>query len=252
MGTNNIEIITIDSNREAPDLYPLREQIAVNPNLLHPEVEEMLESWHNGLAAIGVNERGEAISYARLTRLLSHEQQERLRIAEPYGNIYEMGTVFVSESWRNQGIGRRVQREALVNMHNGAGERLVIGTTKAMEELRALGNIDIPGIQFHPAHHFEYPMIAPLTCTCDPDFGCGFKYGNECPQRISPKDVPIIIFQNGGIPRREDIKGKGAIKCTMFTSNPETARRFDDGLREQFGSQERFVGALKGVQYYGK
>jgi GNAT superfamily N-acetyltransferase len=251
MGTNNIEIITIDSNRQAPDLYPLREQIAANPNLLHPNVEDMLESWHNGLGAIGVNEKGEAISYARLIPLLSPLQVEALGLPEPLGHIYEMGTVFVSEAWRNQGIGQRVQREALEHMHNGGGERLIIGTTKAMGELKALGNIDIPGIQFQPAHHFEYPMVAPLTCTCDPDFGSGFKYGKECSQRISPKDVPVIVFQNGRIPRRNEVQGKGEIKCTMFTSNPATARKFDEGLREIYHTQENFVSALKVVNYYG-
>lgn len=251
MGNNTIEVITIDTNRQIPDLTNLRGQIAENPNLLHPTVEGMLESYHNGLAAVGLNERGEAISYARLIPLLSPEQAQQLEIPEPFGHVYEMGTVFVSERWRNQGIGQKVQREALEHMHNGGGERLIIGTTKTMRELRALGHIDIPGIAFTPAHHFDYPHIAPLTCTCDPDFGCGFKYGKECSQRIAKKDVPIILFQNGQIPRRQDALGNDAIKCTMFVSNPETAEKFDRGLLTHFGSQDLMVEALKGVNYYG-
>lgn len=253
----NISVLTANGRRR-PDLSDLCRQIEEHPDLLNVPLERLEESFDRKLAAVIVayrDGREIPVAFSRLIPLLSDEISDALRLPEELRKIYELGSVFVSEDWRNQHLGSEVQKATLGVTSAAFKDRsqLVIGTTKDIREIKAVSHITgLEGVQFEAAHHLDYSHIAPLTCVCKPEeppFGTGFQFGESCSQRIQRTDVPQIIFRSG-IPRRQDVVQDTHIPCTMFVSSRKTAELFNAGFVRFFGSRENMVRRLKEVGYY--
>lgn len=257
----NLSVITAHTlpERGVPSLDCLAEEMNRDGALLQVDPRRLEDSLRQGLAAvIMAGEEGKKVPVAisRLIRLISEELASQLGLPEELRGICEMGSVFVRAANRNQGLGTLVQEATLKasaeTLSNGS--QLVIGTTKEIRELRALGHIaGMDGVAFKPTHHMDYPFIAPLTCVCNPTespFGTGFQYGEACVQRVDRAQIPDIVVRSK-IPRRQDVQMYDThIPCTMFISSEKTAQRFNDGYREFFGSRENMVRRLIEVGYY--
>ncbi len=261
MEKSRISVITAHTlpERGLPPLDCLAHEMNRDGALLQVDPRKLEVSLLQGLAAvIMAGEEGQDVPVAisRLIPLISTELAEELGLPEELRGICEMGSVFVHASNRNQGLGTLVQQATLEASSTALsnGSQLVIGTTKEIRELRALGHIaGMRGVSFKPTHHLDYPFIAPLTCVCKPTespFGTGFQYGEACVQRVDRAQVPDIIVRSK-IPHRQEMQMYDThIPCTMFISSTDTAQRFSDGYREFFGSRENMVRRLMEVGYY--
>lgn len=99
-------------------------------------------------------------------------------------------------------------------------------------------------IDFYTSIHTEFPMIAPFTCVCSPDFGCGFQISTDCFARAKEEDLPKL----------EEIaaKSKDGVKipCIMYVSSKALASDIDLQLKKNLGSQSNLVQNLKDMGYF--
>lgn len=99
----------------------LHGEMKCEPHLLHPPVSEMQKSFESNNACIVFKlDHGLArpVAFARLVPLV-----------EESGNAwFEFGTVFVSQAYRNEGIGTMMYK-IFVTRHENAGKRILATTT---------------------------------------------------------------------------------------------------------------------------
>lgn len=126
----------------------------------------------------------------------------------------------------------------------GSGEMLVLGTTKSIIVYNVLSKSRELGIDFYTSVHTEFPMIAPFTCVCNPDFGSGFHISTSCFARADDKDIPRLGEVAAGS------KTGTKIPCIMYVSSRELASEINHQLEEHFGSQDSLVESLQGINYF--
>jgi len=236
----------------------LHTQIIREPALLHPSLEEMVQSYENGLGVTKTvrTDHGEtAIGYSRLIPLLSDEQKVSLGLPLNFPDIYELGTVFINPEFRGRGIAENLQLELLLRFKNRivVGKLLVLGTTKTQKVLHLLEKMKEHGFEFYICRHTEFPNLSPLTCICTPPFGEGFQITSDCSKRVSSEE---IVFINKVLPEvdKKNFPKNDAIACTMFVSSRKLAYEVDNQLLKIHGdnptSQGLLIRRLKDIGYY--
>jgi len=240
------------------DFQRIHRAILVEPALLHPSLADLQESFEAGLAVAQTEEVDDgqvAIGYSRVIPLLSREQITALDLPVDFPDIYELGTVFVLPEYRGQRIAEGLQRQLIRRFKQqlDQNEILILGTTKTRKVLHQLDKLADEGVEFYHSRHTEFPHLAPVTCVCEPDFGSGFQFGTECPQRITETEMETIhqtLPRNGVILLRDVDK----IPCTMFVSNRDLAARVDTTIAQAYGqdasAQEAFVNRLVELNYF--
>lgn len=245
-----LNVIHGGNGQACPPLSELNHLMNGESSMLLPTTtESMQESFMRGLAVVLTSEQGEAVGYLRFSVLLDGEKKRRLGIPESIPDVLEIGSAYIRPEFRG-GVYSAFRNEALSMILPAIQdeEALVIGTTKAIKVLHAAGHAKEVGINFEPAVHTDYEMIAPLTCVCQGCFGRGMQFGNFCPRRITPEQLPFV----------DDIaqEQKGKIPCTMYVSSVSLAKRMNRELQQHFGGQghtnpiQAWIEALRGDGHY--
>ncbi|HVZ12390.1 MAG TPA: hypothetical protein VG965_05150 [Patescibacteria group bacterium] len=233
-----------------PNFAHIQTIISAESNLLHPDLASLERSFDQGLA-VALNLGDETVGLVRFTPLLDEELKQAIGIPD-FPSIWELGTAIVAAEHRGKGLYNKLQNGLLESFKDemSQGRLLVLGTTKTIAVLKALRKTEELGLDFHIGEHTEFPMIAPFTCVCTPDFGCGFQLTKDCPQRVAGSQL-ISLDEIA-----ESSYDKTKIPCTMFVSSKNLASQIDDDLMLKFSEgldspQAALVNRLKGVGYYG-
>lgn len=234
-----------------PDLRSIHVVINSEPNLLHATLSSLEESFDHGLAVALVPEGStEAVGFVRFTPLLGDSLKQYLGINE-IPNIWEIGSAAIAPEYRGHGLYAPLRNDLLATVSQEIKKRrlLVLGTTKSIVIIKVLSDAKDLGINFYKSVHTDFPMIAPLTCICTPDFGCGFQLTGSCPVRVTQEQLPRLNEI------AEHSPDGTKIPCVMYVSDKSLAERINHDLVLKFGSaglnpQQSLISALKERGYY--
>lgn len=225
------ELRTIHTNDRAQiGLNRIRDVIASEPTMLHPDVAGLQESYRKGLAVALVHEGdGEAVGLARFIPLLDEKLSQNLGLND-FPQIWELGSVIIDHPYRGQGHASNLNNALISSAQEEMrdGKLLILGTTKTARMLGSLHAASSLGFDFHAGSHAEFPMIAPFTCVCVPDFGEGFQLTPDCSQRIQENQLIALEEIKDGQHKTEKIP------CSMFISDRDLARGVNDRLQDRF------------------
>lgn len=232
---NISELRTIHASERAQvGLNRIRDVIAGEPTMLHPDVSGLQESYRKGLAVALVHEGDdEAVGLARFIPLLDKQLIHGLGLGE-FPQIWELGSVIIDLPYRGKGHASNLNNALISSAQDEMqdGNLLVLGTTKTARMLGSLHAASSLGFNFHAGSHAEFPMIAPFTCVCVPDFGEGFQLTPDCSQRIQENQLIALEEIKEGQHKTEKIP------CSMFISDRDLARDVNDRLQDRFSQGE--------------
>lgn len=246
-----LRLTRINDSDKRSDLRAVHSDIIQEPNLLHPSLSELEESFDRGLAvALVSQDSNEAVGFVRFSPLLEDELKDGLGLNN-FPSIWEIGTAVILPQFRGRGWYAPLRKELLVTVSQDIkeGRLLVLGTTKSIAIIKVLKETKDLGIDFYKCVHTDFPMIVPFTCVCRPDFGCGFQLTEECPVRVTQQQ----LLNLDSIAQKSDDGTK--IPCVMYVSDKSLAERIDKDLMVKFGNagsspQQNLVRVLKERSYY--
>ncbi len=231
-----------------PDLMSVHQTMLGEPTLLHPGIGDLKDSYDAGMAAVMTDESGVVCGYARLSPLVAPELRTKLGLPSTIPEVWEIGSAVIQREHRGNGRYSAFRR-SLLQAHINAiheGKVLVLGTTKNIAVMKVLPDAAVIGINFYPCVHTEFPMIAPLTCVCEPDFGSGFQHGAHCDSRTTQVALDTLLKNLS----QENQLRSPQTACTMYVSDYNLAATTNAALVEHFGSQEGLISALKAQDYF--
>ncbi len=234
-----------------PDLRSIHAVINDESNLLHVTLSSLEESFDRGLAiALIPEDSTEAIGFVRFTPLLDEDLKQDLGLNN-IPSIWEIGSAAIAPYYRGRGLYTPLRNDLLATVSQEMKDRrlLILGTTKNIAIIKVLDKAKDLGIEFFRSVHTDFPMIAPFTCICTPDFGCGFQLAENCPARVTQQQ----LIQLDEI--AESSADGTKIPCVMYVSDKSLAERIDYDLMVKFGGvglnpQRSLVSALKAKGYY--
>lgn len=229
-----------------PDLRSIHAVINHEQNLLHATLPSLEESFNHGLAVALVSESStEAVGFVRFTPLLGEDLKQKLELSD-VPSIWEIGSAAIAPYYRGRGLYAPLRNDLLATVAQEIRDRqlLVLGTTKSIAVIKVLDDAKDLGIEFHKCVHTDFPMIAPFTCICTPDFGCGFQLAEECPVRVTQQQLLNLNL----IAQKSNDGTK--IPCVMYVSDKDLAESIDRRLMIKFGAQRNLVSALKERGHY--
>ncbi len=232
------------------DFARIAEMISSEPSLLHPDQASLQESFAKNQAVVMYDDE-KLIGFVRFTPLLTPQLKEQIGLPENFPDISEIGSAVLlnSPEYRGKGLYAPLRNRLLETIKDRVEEEklLVLGTTKNIAVYKVLPQSSELGIDFYTSRHTEFPMIAPFTCVCSPDFGCGFQLSTECPERVEEDQLINLINISES--------NKGKIPCIMYVSDKSLAERMDKSLGYYFGGydlppQQTLVQRLVQNAYY--
>lgn len=245
-----LRVVNHNTASEMPDLYSLHELMQKESGMLLPTtIDSLRASYDAGLAAVLVNLEGEPVGFARFSVLLDDRKKEALGLPESFPDILEFGSAFIHPDYRG-GVYGAFKNEVLQLVIKGIKQRkvLVLGTTKWFPVIQATLHAREIGVNFSQIVHTDLDMLAPFTCTCNPDFGSGFHRGPECFQRINHDELNNLSIVAS--------ERRGKIPCTMSVSDISLAREMNASLQQHFqkinslNPQSELVNALLREGHY--
>lgn len=233
------------------DLGAIHRVINSEPNLLQATLSSLEESFDRGLAVALVPEDStEAVGFVRFTPLLSEDLKQDLGLND-LPSIWEIGSAAIMPDYRGRGLYAPLRNGLLATVLEKIEGRqlLILGTTKNIAIIKVLNEAKNLGIEFHKSVHTDFPMVAPFTCICRPDFGCGFQLTENCPVRVTQQE--LLQLDTIAVNSPDGTK----IPCVMYVSDRELAERIDHDLVLKFrgegvSPQGNLVKALKERGYY--
>lgn len=239
------------SHPSTPDLTKLYEALTQEMKFPNPSLENLIESYKYGLAIVMVD--GEkAVGFTRFIPRLGERMKNLLDLESNFPQIWETGSSIIlnDPNYRGKGlfVPLRTKLLELITDKINRQEILVLSKTKTLAVYKGWRRTsDEIGIDFYPSVHTEFPMIAPFTCICNPNFGCGFHLSTECPERITKQQLDGLEQMTSPT--------EGGIPCTMYVSNKKLAKELDGTLENKFSlsfknPQKALVDKLKEIGYY--
>lgn len=241
---------SLDGASSTHDFGKIADMISHESMLLHPTARSLQESFDRHQAIV-MYDREELVGFVRFTPLLDSLLKDKIGLSQEFPDISEIGSaVLLNEpEYRGKGLYAPLRNKLLETVSDKAigGDILILGTTKNIAVYKVLQNSKELGLDFYPCRHTEFPMIAPFTCVCTPDFGQGFQLSGECPQRVETNQL-INLEQIA-----DETYGK--IPCVMYVSDKDLARKMDAELLQTFGdnminAQTELVQRLKVNNHY--
>ncbi len=249
-----ISIANIETLGYCPDLNRITEAIHREPGtVLDSSLESVVNSFMQ-MKAVTLMDGAEAVGYVRYTPLLDGDKKRQLGLRDDFPDIDETGTAIILREYRGHHYYPRL-RTALLSLRAQDmkdGKVLILGTTKSPKIIESLDDSNALGLEFDVVDFMEVENVSAHTCVCEGDFGNGFQNGINCPNRATNEDlIQIARHDWQGLQKRgRMIDGK--IPCTLYLSNARLARSLNDEVREQFGSLDNLIKALKDVGHYEK
>lgn len=259
-----------DNLGHEPDLAPVQRAIEKEKAMLHPSLEELQQSWRDGLTVIAIV-NGEVVGHLRLCKLLDGPLKQRLNLPKDFPEIWETGSGWVHPDYRDTGgIFTQMRYMLLDSQINEIKSKrlLVLGTTKHIAVIKGVRtSAERLGLEFEFVRHLKYPFVAAFTCVCTGELGTGMHSELECPQRTS-EDQLVDTLRRADAKRAINGNGNGNsgsqlpvvsnndgwIMCSMYVSDKELAQSIDNQLRalpEFGGDPMRMSGKLRSMGYYG-
>lgn len=249
-----LRIVHSTNGLESLALQELHAAMQRESTLLHPTLSSLEQSFQDG-RAIALLDGERAVGYIRFTPLVDDRMRGALAVSPECPDIWEIGSAIIlpEDAYRGRGFFSSLRNSLLATVQNEIRQErlLILGTTKTIKVITVLDKAQALGITFYQSAHTEFPMIAPLTCVCNPDFGCGFHIASHCPQRVTPsqlKELPVLAQASSDGTK---------IPCTMYVSSRPLAAHIDEALRIRFAQdnrecpQQALIDSLKRIDYYG-
>lgn len=227
----------------AVQFLDLADQLFLEANIYHDpnkSVEDFAQmlyaSFAAGFATVLINSDNRIVGYVRNIPLLDNTIKNALNLPADIGSIYELGTLFVRDDHRHDGLSVK----ALIRRHiaQTKDHGLIIGTMKHPNVAASLKIAEKEGAMFAVTNTDFYRMIQPFTCVCEGKFGNGVHLGPECPKRGNLAANSIVAVSDITRASSTDLLGAnpetGATDCLMFVSDVDLAASIEDGLREAY------------------
>ncbi len=219
-------------------LTPVADAVSREPTMLPVNFEGLEKSLVDGLATVRFNEQGEVVGFARLIPLMSAEQFVEMGISG-LGTVWEVGTVWVDNNYRSNGLAQDMTRELIGGL---AQQDLVISTTKIPKGVcseKGYAGAFVRAAReegFDPCvgPFYEFTWIQALTCVCRPLFGLGVQHGvHACHQRVD----------------NEYTTGQEKT-CVLLVHSDKQAVRFNQALMQHYHNVEAFITYLMSNNHY--
>lgn len=222
-------------------------------NLLPTSLESLQKSFDASLATVLID-GDKAFGFLRFSPLLTETLKRKIGLETDFPDILEIGSAVILKdgNYRGKGYYPQLRNHLLESVVERVRQKklLVLGTTKSIIVYKVLSKAKDLGIEFYPSVHTEFPMIAPFTCVCKPDFGSGFQLSTGCSKRVKAeqlKDLESLAkISPSGI----------NIPCIMYVSDRILANDMSAYLKAIFATfnkdnpQQGLVERLKALKYY--
>lgn len=223
--------------------FNLAEQLFSEANIYHDpyksidDFAQMLyASFAAGFATVLINSDNRIVGYVRNIPLLDASLKNSLSIPNQIANIYELGTLFVRDDHRHDGLSVK----ALIRRHiaQTRDHGLIIGTMKHPNVAASLKIAAKEGVMFAVTNTDFYKMIQPFTCVCEGKFGNGVHLGPECPNRghLSGNNIVAVsdITKVNSVGLLGANPETGATDCLMFVSDVGLAASIEANLMQVY------------------
>lgn len=249
-----IKIINRRSGVSRPDFTEIHQAILREKDSLLPtSIESLQKSFEDNLATV-LMDSDRAVGFIRFSPLLTGKVKNFLGLESDFPEITEIGSAVIlkNENYRGKGYYPKLRNHLLESVVEEVKQKrlLVLGTTKNIIVYKVLPKAKELGIEFYPSVHTEFSMIAPFTCVCKPDFGCGFQLSTNCSKRVTKDQVEKL--EHLARSSSDGIK----VSCIMYVSDKQLASEIDIKLKDVFTTidpldpQKALVDRLKTGGYY--
>lgn len=260
-----------------PYFEPMCEAVQKERYMLHPTIEDMIQSLMEGNGVFRFSEdMGHVVGYARLTESMTPDLARKLGIGHLGITARELSTACVinggtysihlpgetitteiaPHQFRGHGIMTELIQDLLriAKQHNP--REIIFGTTKSPYFLAAFASAcEKNKIPYTMGNHGYSEPLRDLTCFCSGDFGSGRQHGLQCPARtrtsgtLTRADVKAMI-------RHMQETGREMHECFMFSTDPQLAEMLEVAVNFQYSanglsSSDNLVNKLKELQHYG-
>jgi hypothetical protein len=159
--------------KNLPPMDGLAKMINSTCGMLPVTAPDMEESFHRGLAVVGIAEQQEgkpvAVSYLKLVPLLDKMLKAHLSLPNRVPEIAEMRSLVIEESYRGNGVANLMNHVLLDGLlpKLSSGKLMVMALTKNVSAIKSIKRfVGDKGIPLTITDIGRYPMIEPFICDC--------------------------------------------------------------------------------------
>lgn len=260
-----------------PYFEPMAQAVQKENYMLHPTVEDMIQSLMEGNGVFSFSETmGHVVGYARLTESLTPELADKLGMGHlgitarelstacvMNGGTYSIhlpeGTVateIIPHQFRGHGIMTELIQDLLRIAKDHNPREIVFGTTKSPYFLAAFASAcEKSGVPYTMGNHGYSEPLRDLTCFCSGDFGSGRQHGLQCPARTRTEGTLTREDVKGMIAHMQET-GEDIHECFMFSTDPQLAKMLELAVNFHYSanglsSSDNLVDKLNELQHYG-